>query len=688
MPILPVSPPADWLVHPHAVAKIERIGPDLILSNGLVERHIRVDRCVATTSFRRTDTGQEFIRSTEPEGRVVVDGHEIWIGGAVSPPNRAFLTDIWSAGLVADPRSIPLVKVENVPVSGPMPYHPRPGQTWPPNGKAVQLTFQTENLRADVRLEIYDDLPVIGKQIRLVNIGSKTIRVDQFESELLATVEGESLVEAKGQWHLPNLTCVTDMTFGGTAIENNNCVHWDLDPEYGTQVSYELKTPCVLNVHPPLGPSIDLKPGESVDSVRSYILLHDAEDRERRARETRTMFRRLAPWTEDNPLMLHIRSDEDAVVKSALDQAAECGFEVAIISFGSGLDMEDTSPANIAKWKALREFADQKGIRLGGYSLLASRRIDDANDVINVKTGKPGGAIFGNSPCLGSEWGIRYFEHLRKFLSETGFRVLEHDGSYPGDPCASTTHPGHRGYEDSQWRQYETIHEFYRWCRAREIFLNVPDTYFLAGSNKTGMGYRETNWSLPREQQHVHARQNLFDGTYEKTPSMGWMFVPLVEYQGGGAAATIEPLKDNLVDYELHFANTLGYGAQACWRGVRLYDAPETKAVVVRMVEWFKKYRTILESDVVHLRRPDGRRLDFVLHANPGASPRAILVVYNPTSAPLTESIAVPLHYAGISHPTHFREREGKRHSLAVNSETATITTQVPAKGWTYFVIE
>jgi hypothetical protein len=166
------------------------------------------------------------------------------------------------------------------------------------------------------------------------------------------------------------------------------------------------------------------------------------------------------------------------------------------------------------------------------------------------------------------------------------------------------------------------------------------------------------------------------------------MFVPLVEYQGGGAAATIEPLKDNLVDYELHFANTLGYGAQACWRGVRLYDAPETKAMVVRMVEWFKKYRTILESDVVHLRRPDGRRLDFVLHANPSASPRAILVVYNPTSAPLAESIAIPLHYAGISHATHFREREGKRHSLAVNTETATITTQVPAKGWTYFVIE
>ena len=41
------------------------------------------------------------------------------------------------------------------------------------------------------------------------------------------------------------------------------------------------------------------------------------------------------------------------------------------------------------------------------------------------------------------------------------------------------------------------------------MYLNVPDNYFLAGSNKTGMGYRETNWSLPRDQQHVHARPAL-----------------------------------------------------------------------------------------------------------------------------------------------------------------------------------
>src|SRR5581483_987456 len=165
----------------------------------------------------------------------------------------------------------------------------------------------------------------------------------------------------------------------------------------------------------------------------------------------RRMYRTLAPWSTENPLMLHLTSTDPAVVKTAMDQCAEVGFEMVIFSFGSGLNMEDTSPQNIAKFKALADYAHSKGLEVGGYSLLASRRIDEANDVINPKTGKPGGAIFGNSPCLGSAWGIAYFEKIKTFLEKTGFDLLEHDGSYPGDVCASTQHPGHRGLEDSQW---------------------------------------------------------------------------------------------------------------------------------------------------------------------------------------------------------------------------------------------
>ena len=71
------------------------------------------------------------------------------------------------------------------------------------------------------------------------------------------------------------------------------------------------------------------------------------------------------------------------------------------------------------------------------------------------------------------------------------------------------------------------ITRLYQWMRSEGIYLRVPDYYYLNGANEAGMGYREVNWSLPRLEQQIHTRQNIFDGTWEKTPSMGWFFVPL-----------------------------------------------------------------------------------------------------------------------------------------------------------------
>ena len=93
----------------------------------------------------------------------------------------------------------------------------------------------------------------------------------------------------------------------------------------------------------------------------------------------------------------------------------------------------------------------------------------------------------------------------------------------------------------------ESVHkitDLYRWMCENGIYINVPDFYFLNGSTKTGIGYREANWSLPRDRQIIHARQLNYDGTWDRMASACWSFVPLVEYQGGGEAATLEPLKD------------------------------------------------------------------------------------------------------------------------------------------------
>ena len=90
--------------------------------------------------------------------------------------------------------------------------------------------------------------------------------------------------------------------------------------------------------------------------------------------------------------------------------------------------------------------------------------------MIDPKTGKPGGAVYGSIPCLGSRWGEEYLRKVRTFIERAGLDLFDNDGSYPGDQCASSTHPGHHGLTDSQWVQWKRIAEHYRWCRGRGVY--------------------------------------------------------------------------------------------------------------------------------------------------------------------------------------------------------------------------
>ena len=670
---------------------------ELIIDNGLICRKLRLTPHFATIALDNKITGESLLRAVKPEAILEINGETFPIGGLTGQPDHAYLLPEWVDAMQPLPNAFRYTGMTTGKPTARFPWQ-RIGTTsngaWPPSGVSVTLNFvppesKLPGVTVSVHYELYDGNPLMAKWVSVRNEGPTPVRLNRFVAETLAMVEPESIVDNSERWEYPNVSVATDYSFGGMAQTNSNrTVNWVSDPEYQTQVNYERKTPCLLEVRPPLGPDTDIAPGATLDTFRTFLLVHDSTDRERKGLAVRRMYRLLAPWSLDNPLMLHLTSTNPDTVRTAIDQAAEVGFEMVIFSFGSGLNMEDTSAENIARFKAFADYAHQKGLRLGGYSLLASRRISDEHDAINPKTGKTGGAIFGNSPCLCSQWGREYFEKVQTFLDKTGFDLLEHDGSYPGDFCASTTHPDHRGLEDSQWKQFQRIANLYRWCREKGIYLNVPDWYFLSGSNKTGMGYRETNWSLPRAQQHIHARQNLYDGTWEKTPSMGWMFVPLVEYQGGGATATIEPLKEHLPDYEQHLANCLTYGAQACYRGPRLFDSEETKAVVKKWVAFYKENRAILESDVIHLRRADGRDVDAILHVNPDLPTRGMAVFYNPTHTTIEREWVLPLYYTGLTDKAEIQDAAGKRKTYTLDRHhRILLKIRVPAKGVTWYRI-
>jgi len=692
--------PRDWLIAKtgaHAAVCRGAHANEIELSNGLIRRAWRIAPDAAAIALDNLSDGAALLRGVKPEAEVKLDGKTYNIGGLLGQPDYAYLQTGWLDQMTRDPAAFHFTGFETgKPVARMEWKRVRHAEDlpWPPPGASLALRFEHpehNGIEVLVHYEMYDDLPAVAKWIEVQNRSAQPVKVDSFISEILAAVEYESIVESAGAAENPYIQVETDYSFVATHPRNSgaNIAHWVPDKQYTTQVNYRLDAPLLLETRPPLGPGATVAPGGHFESFKIFELLHDSTDRERHGLAARRMYRALAPWVTENPILMHVRNADPAAVRLAIDQCAATGFEMAILSFGSGFNIEKEDAAYLAQIKELVDYGKSKGVELGGYSLLASRKVGPQDDVINPQTGQTGGAIFGNSPCLGSRWGQEYFRKVMAFMEKTGIAVLEHDGSYPGDVCASTTHPGHRGLDDSQWTQWKQIADFYAWCRARGVYLNVPDWYFLAGSNKTGMGYREVNWSLPRDRQILLGRQNIYDGTWEKTPSMGWMFVPLVQYHGGGAAATLEPLHEHLDAYGAHLAQNFASGVQACYRGPRLYDTAETQALVKHWVDFYERHRAILDSDVIHVRRPDGRDLDIILHVNPQLPEKGLAVVYNPLGTELDETISLPLYYTGLTGAARIRQQDGSpRRYVLDRGYRVEVPVKVPANGMTWLVVE
>ncbi len=653
----------DWLIEtPDLSATVQsKGGKEVILANGLISRTIRLTPNAATVSLRNMVTQEEYIRSVKPEALISINGISYPVGGLSGQKEHAYLKSEWLDDMNSLENSFVYEGMDIRELSNHIPWEQTrwiPTTQWKQMGKEVILTYDhpspsLSGITVEVHYEIYNHLPLMSKWIVVTNRGTQKIRIDHFTSEIIAHPEKNNYVDEPSRWDLPNLYMENDYAFGGfTYVESPNAIYWETDPEYTSQVNWEMKTPCILKSQPALGPEYGLKSGESFESFRTYLLALDGSDRERNGLSIRKMYRTLAPWITENPIFMHLTTTNATKVKEAIDQCKETGYEMVILSFGSGLTMEDLSEKNIQKFRELADYAHKQDIQLGGYSLFSSRKIGPKTDVIDLQTGAPGGAKFLNAPCGMSEWGIDYYRKIGTFLEQTGFDVLEHDGPYPGDFCASTTHPGHEGHGDSQWRQWRQATDFYKDLRSRGIYMNLPDIYHLSGSNKIGIGYREVNWSLPRQQQILLGRQNIYDGTWLKPPSMAWTFVPLTQYHGGGAEATLEPLADHLNEYDAHMTQNYGSGVQACYRGPRLYDTDETRALVFQKIAHYKKYREILNADIIHLRRPDGRDWDGILHVDPHLEIKGYALLFNPTGEDIQTVISLPLYYTGLSENT------------------------------------
>lgn len=692
----------DWLINADRFKAGVWAGEDgksILISNGLVSRVFRITPNLATINIVNQMSNESMLRAVSSEGELTINGIRWHLGGLNGQPERGYLKSEWIEQMT--PKSHSFI-VEDFEIRDSIHTLKWARSRWAlnkrlPTGKSLVFTLrgvdEVKNVKVKLYFDIYDHIPIIRKHLEVINNGDTPINLDSFKLENLAFVEPESPVEEQDpkEFIHPNIHVESDYHVGPgfTERETNSVVHWEADKDYTSQTSYTLKTPCVLDVSLDIGPDVEISREQPFASYKVYEMPMDSYDRERMGLFKRRMQLTIAPWTSENPIFMHLTSTNPEVVKRAVDQCVECGYEMVILSFGSGLNAEDISEENIARFKELVDYANSRGIELGCYSLLASRWISDEVDIINPKTGKRGGMTFGSSPCLCSDWGYEYFHKIKTFIERTGMTCFEHDGSYPGNVCASTSHTHHKGLNDSQWRQFQKITELYNWMCEKGVYINVPDYYFLNGSTKVGIGYREVNWSLPRERQLIHTRQLNYRCTWERLPSSLWSFVPLVQYHGGGAAATLEPLSEHLYEYRTLMFQNYGAGVQACYRGPRLYDTEETKQVVIDVISWYKRYREILNSDIIHLRQPDARDWDGIMHINPNLKEKALAMFFNPTDQEMIRTIKVPLYYTGLDKIAKIREQEGRSKNYKIDRNYyVTLEVVIPANGYTWYVVE
>ena len=111
--------------------------------------------------------------------------------------------------------------------------------------------------------------------------------------------------------------------------------------------------------------------------------------------------------------------------------------------------------------------------------------------------------------------------------------------------------------------------------------------------------------------------------------------------------------------------------------------------MVKTSVDWYKSHREVLEGDLVHLRRADGKDLDYWLNVNPAGEEKGLLVVFNPLDQAVTKTITVPLYYTGVEKTASISQEDGSFTEYELDrQERVRLEVSIPAHGQSWFVIQ
>ena len=512
-----------------------------------------------------------------------------------------------------------------------------------------QAAYAEAGLTTDPRYSlpspsVYRNGPVTGLSIFVTGVVVELLACPEHACDRVMGVETDYMPRHT-QWD-PRWTTL-GAPFENTTLWFQDLAYGQSDHDQNLQADAAYFITLLQVGYPESGPAVFLEPGDTWDSFHVLELCHDSEDEERQNMGRRRWMRVLAPQGTENPIYWHLEQQSNVI--AAIDETAAAGFEMMIISFSSGFNAESSDPVYLDFVRNFTAYAHSRQVLIGGYTLMQNPNTFPWQD--NVVGANPANGGNFNIACFATEGHRQYRQRLIDFVAATGIDLLETDGPYEGVPCEATGHAYHRGRADSQAAQDFFTQDFYRSLKVKDLYFTVPDPYWLnAGTNKEPIGYTDkwTNSGFDKHERLAIGRMYSYDGTTHYPPTMGWMVFNYEDYN---------PLNSSQQYYELAMAQYLGNGIITCFRGANLYDSPETLHITRYWSDFYKRHRTVLNGDIVHVVRPNGQDVDVQFHVHPrtwpfdGVASNEVVLgfMFNPTPYDVAGyAVRLNVYYAGL----------------------------------------
>ena len=531
---------------------------------------------------------------------------------------------------------------------------------------------QAASSLVSMHYEIYDGLPVMRKWITVTttaepvvvdNMYIEYLRAPNFAPEQITVFQ---IVANNPTPFSQQVVPLADQSFPGRTQQL-----WYLDPDWDACCDQELHVSYTYYTVLKVGYGVDVTfggltgPGtlvttsEPFESIGVRLLLHDTTDWERQGLATRRMQELLTPQLMESPLYTMITDiSSTAAFRRALDAAAAAGLEFVVVGYGAagycGMCPGQLNDATWVAWfKEQVDYARTLGLGVGAYTLMQhngwGEAVPAAEQVLN-RDGSRGGIA-----CFATDWHAAYRASVLKFAQQVGLFSVETDGQYESAACADTGGDHHHNGLAGSWHaQIAATADFNIAMKANGLYQTGADSYEFSGTNKWNHADTDAGYSLPSLWERLSVgRDYVYDSTTTRTHSSGMYGLGDLAQ----ASLSCNPSPGRLVCVDFALASFLGQGVVPDVVASQLWAPNDPDAVALQYIfaNWslfFATHRAVLTSAAsLHITRPTSRGYEATAHllSDPSATERAFVSVYNPTSASLSDTLAVSLYYAGIA---------------------------------------